>query len=81
MRAVMAIVFCNNDRNRHHCFDFFMANIKKAKFIALAKFGVMILCVISIILIYAYMTGYFSIDDCLDNGGKWNYDSKECETQ
>ena len=32
-----------------------------------------------LILYYLYITSPFEIDKCLDEGGRWNYETGECE--
>jgi len=31
------------------------------------------------ICIFLYMSDFFDIDKCLDGGGRWNYETRECE--
>lgn len=38
-------------------------------------------CVVGAVLLLAYGPGkdFWSIDDCLDRGGRWNYETRVCE--
>ena len=38
---------------------------------------VLTVCVLSIIFLSS--CEFWDVDTCLDNGGKWNYETKECE--
>lgn len=37
--------------------------------------------IVLLIVLGIWLKGEARIDSCLDLGGKWNYDTKECETE
>jgi hypothetical protein len=45
--------------------------------------GIIILSalVILIVVIYPWLDTQYQIDKCLDSGGHWNYEKKECECE
>lgn len=46
------------------------------------RYIVVLIFAITILLVYAYLkkTNFIEIDACLDHGGRWNYQTEECDT-
>jgi len=46
------------------------------------KYLIISLVALTILLGYVYLriTNFFEIDACLDCGGQWNYETKECDS-
>jgi hypothetical protein len=39
----------------------------------------LIIILIITLAAYLYYTDFFEIDTCLDHGGSWNYENRECD--
>lgn len=46
------------------------------------KYLLILLVALTSLLAYAYLrkSNFFEIDACLDCGGRWNYETEQCET-
>lgn len=46
------------------------------------KYLLILLIALSTLLAYVYLrkTNFFEIDACLDCGGRWNYQTEECDS-
>jgi hypothetical protein len=45
------------------------------------KWIITVIWVLGVILSVVWFQGQIEIDSCLDNGGRWNYEQKNCEYQ
>lgn len=51
--------------------------VRAGKILKLFVVGIVVIIIAS--LIFAYTSDFMLIDDCLDDGGRWNYTSRVCE--
>ena len=55
------------------------ARIRAAMFRVRSRVVGLIALFVAIALLATYLSGYFSVDKCIDNGGRWVHEQGVCE--